>query len=134
QSIQTSYYYYDLILLRIFSIFKLFHAFHGFYHIQLLQLEMHKDIYQHGKEESKQNAVQKTDKFNISAKHHHIHFRGKNYKTVEYKADQHTRCRSDNRQDHIFPENILGNLDIIKSQNFQSCQFPPAFTDIDVIQ
>ena len=95
---------------------------------------MHYHIYKHGESKCNDPTVDKAYWLDISSEHHRIYLNGCDHIPVK-EDSEHCPCQDSYKgQQDIFPEYILGNLAIIKSQDLQCCKLSLTLCDIDVIQ
>ena len=95
---------------------------------------MHYHIYKHGKSKGDNAAVDKAWCLDISSEHYRIYLNGCDHIPVKEASEHCTYQDSYDGQKDIFPEYILGNLAVIKSQDFQCCQLSLALCNIDIVQ
>ena len=95
---------------------------------------MHYHIYKHGESKGNDPTVDKAYWLDISSKHHCIYLNGCDHIPVKEDSEYCTCQDPYKGQQDIFPEYILGNLAIIKSQDLQCCKLSLTLCDIDVVQ
>ena len=86
------------------------------------------------KSNSDQYTLYETHGKDLPSEHHDVHFDRGNHKPVQEITAQNTQRDPDDRDQHIFPVDILTQLDIIEAQHFQRRKFPSSLADIDIIQ
>ena len=89
---------------------SLFHTFQGFHHVYFFQLEMHGKVYEKRKSAGNETADHKAHGLYVSAKHYGIHLYRSDHIAMKENPESPSTEHSDNGEQDIFPEYILGNL------------------------
>ena len=114
----------------LFLYFSLLYTFQRLYHIDLLQLKIHRSVYQQGEQDRQKESVYKTAQIDITPEHDRLNLYRDNDESMQELPENDAKNGSQNRQDDILPVHIHCHLTIVESQHFQRCQFSLAFRNM----